>query len=358
LEKRVTIAEVARAAGVSKTTVSVVLNGGADALGIRPETQSQVLDAATSLGYTPNYAARMLRRGRTGTLTMLVQALANPFFVDMAVAARGAAEARGYELVVVDAGPLDAEVRALEHLRGGRTDGVVVATGRHHSRRPAVERLIELVDHGMPAVVLIDKSPDDRVPAIRPDVYGGSLEAMRHLVGLGHRRIAHIAMQGAEELESAPSSQGDRYRAYVDALTEAGIELDRRWLVRGPDTSAGGRGAMHDLLGVRPRPTAVFVYNDLTAIGVLRACAEAGVRVPDEVAVVSFDGIELGGFMTPALTTVENPGVDMGRRAIQTLFDLMAGQPPSEIDRVLPARLLVRESCGARAATAAGTTGR
>ena len=356
-KQRVTIAEVAKAAGVSKTTVSVVLNGSGDVVGIRPETQSQVLDAAASLGYTPNYAARMLRRGRTGTLTMLVQALANPFFVDMTVAARSAAEARGYELVVVDAGPLDAEVRALEHLRGGRTDGVVVATGRHHARQPAVDRLRELVKQGTPAVMLIDQSPDARVPAIRPDVYGGSLAAVRHLLGLGHRRIAHIALRGVEERESQPSSQGDRYRAYYTALSEAGVELDPRWVVRGVDTAPGGFASMRQLLQVRPRPTAVFVYNDLTAIGALRACAAAGVRVPDDVAVVGFDGIELGGYVTPPLTTIANPGIEMGEQAIGTLFDLMAGDRPSQIDRVLPAELLVRESCGAHRAPSFGQAG-
>ena len=355
MDKRVTIAEVARAAGVSKTTVSVVLNGGGAALGIRPQTQSQVLDAATTLGYTPNHAARMLRKGRTGILTMLVQDLANPLFVDMAVAARAAAEAKGYELEVVDAGPLEAEVRALEHLRGARTDGVIVATGRHYVRQPAVQRLLELVERGMPAVVLIDQplpgpdgGVDRRVPAIRADVFGGSLAAVRHLVGLGHRRIAHVALHGSGNLDHEPSSQGDRYRAWRQALREAGVEPVPGWLVRGPDTLAGGREMAARLLALDPRPTAAFVYNDLTAIGVLRGFAEAGVRVPDDVALVSFDGVELGAYVTPALTTVRIPGAPMAARAVETVFELMAGREVERVDQVEPAELVVRESCGAK----------
>jgi DNA-binding LacI/PurR family transcriptional regulator len=353
IDKRVTLAQVARVAGVSKTTVSVVLNGGAEALGIRAATQAQVLDAASSLGYSPNYAARMLRRGRTGILTLLVNQLANPVFVDMALTARAAAESGGYDLEVVDAGAIEAEVRALEHLRGGRADGVMVATGRHHGRRPAVDRLLDLVGQGMPAVVLIDQSPDPRVPAIRADVFGGSLEAVRHLVALGHRRIGHVTLHGAgdiaaarSELTDEPSSLGDRYRGYRQALAEADIPLDDSLLARGPDTLAGGGEAMRQLLALDSPPTAVFVFNDLPAIGAIRACFEVGVRVPDDLAIVALGGVELGAYVTPALTSVRIPAVDMANQAVQMLFDVMTGGV-SNVDRVLPARLLVRESCGA-----------
>lgn len=346
--KRVTIAEVARVAGVSKTTVSVVLNGSADVLGIRESTRAAVLESVTRLGYTPNYAARSLRRRQTNVLTLLVQDLANPCFVDIAVATRAAAVEYGYEVDVVDAGPVQAEMRALEHLRGGNADGVVIATGRHATRGPVIEALKDLVQHGMPAVMLINRSPDPSIPAIRVDVEEGAHRATMHLLGLGHRRIAHLALLGSGPIENELTSQGDRYRGFRRALRDAGVRFEKRWLVRGSDTLAGGRAMMaHLLQQPGPRPTAVLVYNDLTAIGALRALHEAGIRVPDDMALVGTDGIELGEYTTPALTTVDHPREELGRLAIETICQLLGGARPSETERVLSPKLIVRASCGA-----------
>lgn len=345
--RRVTIAEVAHAAGVSKTTVSVVLNGGANELGIRESTRTAVLDSASRLGYAPNYAARNLRRRRTNVLSLLVQDLANPWFVDIAVATRAAAAAHGFEVDVVNAGPFEAEMQALEHLRGGRADAVIVATGRHATRGPAIEALKDLVQHGLPAVMLIDRSPDPTIPAIRIDVEGGAYLAIRHLLSLGHRRIAHLALLGTHPIEDELTSQGDRYRGIQRALHDAGVAFEPRWLVRGTDTLSGGRAMMHALLETRaPRPTAVLVYNDLTAIGGLRALHEAAMRVPDDMAIVGTDGIELGEYTTPPLTTVDQPREELGRLAIATVRELLDGGSPAETERVLSTRLIVRASCG------------
>jgi DNA-binding LacI/PurR family transcriptional regulator len=350
-QRRVTIAEVARAAGVSKTTVSVVLNGSAGSVGIRPATQAAVLDTMARLGYTPNHAARSLRRRRTNVLSLLVQDLANPCFTDIAVAARAAAEARGYTLTVVGAGPAEAEVAALDHLRGGSSDAVIVATGRHGARPAALDRLLNLVRHGTPAVILLDRSPDPSVPAIRVDVEAGAHLATNHLLGLGHRRIAHLALRGARPLAEEQSSQGDRYRGYRRALDEAGLAVDPALIVRGSDTPAGGRAMVRALLeAAGPPPEAILVYNDLTAVGVLRGLAEAGLRVPEDVAVVGTDGIELGEYLTPALTTVDHPRAELGRLAVEAACDLLGGARPIATERVLPARLIVRESCGSHLA--------
>src|SRR6516164_5294590 len=136
---RVTIQHVARAVGVSTSTVSVVLNGHDRALGIREATRLAVLEASERLGYRASHTARSLRRRRTNVISLLVQALDNPCFVDIAVAARAAAEQRGYELNVVGAGPVDAELRALDHLHDEGSDGVIVATGRHSTRPAALQ---------------------------------------------------------------------------------------------------------------------------------------------------------------------------------------------------------------------------
>jgi DNA-binding LacI/PurR family transcriptional regulator len=347
--RRVTIAEVAREAGVSKTTVSVILNGSAASVGIRPSTQANVLETMARLGYAPNHAARSLRSRQTNVLTLLVQDLANPCFTDIAVAARAAAEEKGYSLNVVGAGPAEAELKALDHLRGGSSDAVIVATGRHGERPRVIEVLLDLVRHGVPAVILLDRSPDPLVPAIRVDVEAGAYLATSHLLGLGHRRIAHLALQGARALDAEQNSQGDRYRGYRRALEDAGLTVDPTLVVRGSDTPGGGRAMTRSLFeAASPPPTAILVYNDLTAVGVLRSLYELGLRVPKDVAVVGTDGIELGEYLSPALTTIDHPRAELGRLAVETVCELLGSAQPPTTDRVLPTGLIVRESCGAK----------
>jgi DNA-binding LacI/PurR family transcriptional regulator len=344
---RVTIHQVAREAGVSAATVSLVLNGRAQALGIRATTSAAVVEASSRLGYRANDAARRLRRRHNNVLSLLVQDLANPCFVDIAVAARAAAEERGYEVNVVGAGAVDAELRALERLRGDGSDAVVVATGRHSQRPAALEILRDLVSRGLPAVVLLDRSPDPRIPAIRVDVERGAALAVRHLYDLGHRRIAHLALQGVGPIAEAQTSQGDRFRGYTSALAERGIAADPAWLVQGADTVEGGYQMMNELLDrPAPRPTAALVYNDLTAIGALRALRDRGMTVPDDMAVVGTDGIELGRYINPSLTTIDHPRKQLGRLAVEAVCALIDGRPAPPIERVLPVELIVRESSG------------
>jgi DNA-binding LacI/PurR family transcriptional regulator len=325
-----------------------VLNGHDRALGIRPDTRQTVIDTALRLGYRASRVARTLRRRRSNVVALLVQDLANPCFVDIAVAARAAAEEHEYEVSIVDAGRAEAEIRALDRLRDDGSDGVIVATGRHGSRPTALKLLRELVDRGLQAVVLLDRSPDRRVPAIRVDVEAGAVLAVEHLLSLGHRRIAHLAVAGPHPIEDEQSSQGDRYRGYRSALRRAGIDPDPSWVVRGPDTLVGGCAMAHQLFDqVGPKPTAILVYNDLTAIGVLRAMADRGLRVPQDVAIVGTDGIELGQYTTPSLTTVDHPRAELGRRGVETLCALLAGTPAERTEQVLVPQLIVRESCGA-----------
>jgi DNA-binding LacI/PurR family transcriptional regulator len=352
---RVTIQHVARAVGVSTSTVSVVLNGHDRALGIREATRLAVLEASERLGYRASHAARSLRRRRTNVISLLVQALDNPCFVDIAVAAREAADRRGYELNIVGAGPVDAELRALDRLHDEGSDGVIVATGRHSTRPAALQILHDLVSHGLQAVVLLDRSPEPGVPAIRVDVELGARLAIEHLLSLGHQRIAHLALLGPGSIGAELSSQGDRYRGYRSALLAAGIDPDPAWLVRGQDTLAGGYVMMRQLLErPGPRPTAALVYNDITAIGALRALQEQGLAVPDDMALIGTDGIDLGLFTTPSLTTIDHPREEIGRCGAEAVCDLLEGRQPPRIERVFEPTLIVRESSGPPAATYKG----
>jgi DNA-binding LacI/PurR family transcriptional regulator len=198
-------------------------------------------------------------------------------------------------------------------------------------------------------VILLDRSPDPRVPAIRVDVEAGAYLAVAHLLRLGHRRIAHLALHGSGPIEAEQTSQGDRYRGYRRALAEAGSDAQPAWLVRGVDTLGGGYEMMQQLLArPGPRPTAALVYNDLTAVGALRALHDAGLAVPQDMAVIGTDGIELGRYTSPALTTIDHPRVELGRLAVEALCSQIEGGPAPETERVLPVRLIVRESCGTK----------
>jgi LacI family transcriptional regulator, repressor for deo operon, udp, cdd, tsx, nupC, and nupG len=345
--QRTTIVEVARAAGVSTTTVSVVLNESHSTVRISEATRAAVKAAAEQLGYMPNPAAQSLRRQRTAMLTLLVGGLANPFFTDIAASVRTNVAVRGYELNIVDAYLLQTELQALEQLRNGSSAGVIVATGRHGARGQAIDTLRELVRCDLPAVIMCDRSPDPAIPAIRIDDEAGAYDVTSHLLKIGHRQIAHLTARRDDLSVQASSVESDRFQGYLRALFEAGVTYDPAWMVQGEPTLSGGYALMQELLAQSgPRPTAVFCVSDLAAIGALRALYEAGIRVPEDMAVVGFDGILLGQFTTPALTTMNQPREEMGRLAAEMLFTLLEGHQPLPSEQVLAAELLVRESCG------------
>jgi LacI family transcriptional regulator len=348
--QRPTIVEVAQAAGVSITTVSVVLNERQGAVRISEATRRAVKEAADRLGYIPNQAAQSLRRRRSSVLTLLVGSLANPYFTDIAASIRAHVAVRGYELNIVEAGQAATELQALEQLRNGSSAGVIVATGRHGGRGPALAALQGLVRAGLPAVIMGDRSPDPAIPAIRLDDEAGAYEAARHLLGLGHRRIAYFSSGHGGTAEGAGSVDADRYAGYLRALREAGARADPAWVVQGEPTLAGGHGMLVELLGrPGPRPTALFCTCDLMAVGALRALYQAKLAAPQGMAVVGFDGVALGQFTIPALTTMSQPREAMGQLASELIFKLLDGEQQTPPEYVLAATLLLRESTGAAA---------
>ncbi len=329
--------DVARLAGVSKTAVSLVLNGRATHHGLSTTTQNRIRMAAEALGYTPNHAARSLRRQRTNVITFLTADLGNRYFAEVMAAAEEAARARGYVVNVISARTEDAEAEAIERLCGWVSDGFVVYGG---SARTS-ERITRLRQRGLACVVLQDPGTDEGVPCVRVDIAQGGLIATRHLLVLGHRRVAHVT-----DRRLAGHKMNDRLQGYRQALDEAGIAFDPDLVTASDNSFTGGDTAMRMLMA-RPdaRPTAVFLFNDQMAIGGLHALAALGLDVPRDVAVVGFDGTELGAFSTPELTTIDHPRAELGRLAAITLLDQIEGRAVA--GRVtLPVRLVVRVSCG------------
>jgi DNA-binding LacI/PurR family transcriptional regulator len=196
---------------------------------------------------------------------------------------------------------------------------------------------------GLVVVALQFDGDDPHIGVIRTNREAGGYVATRHLLDLGHHAIGHLTDASAYARRPAERTAG-----YRRAMAEAGIEVRPEWIVTGANTLAGGDASMRELLErPGPRPTAVFAFNDLMAIGALHALRTSGLRVPDDMAVVGFDGIDLGAFTTPELTTVEQPRSEVGQRAVGLVLDWLDGTPSGPTQVTLPVRLVVRESCGA-----------
>jgi DNA-binding LacI/PurR family transcriptional regulator len=337
--RKATGRDVAHLAGVSPAAVSLVLNGEGRRHGLTAEMHDKVRSAAATLGYVPNNAARSLRRQRTNVITFMTSELGNPYFAEIAAAAQEAALRRGYVIDIIAAGSEDAEIEAFARLRGGGTsDGLVI----HGGSARICEELRLLSTGGFGCVVVQDAGEGPSLPCVRVDLQEGARIATRHLLALGHRRVAHIT---DTRLNGRP--RNDRLSGYRLALQEAGVAFDPLLVKAGDNTLAGGAAAMWDLLAESGSlPTAVFVFNDQMAVGALHALRSLGLGVPDDMAVVGFDGIALGAFTAPPLTTIDHPRSELGRMAAETLIDLLQGKAPAMPTRTLPVKLVVRASCG------------
>jgi DNA-binding LacI/PurR family transcriptional regulator len=329
-----TIADVAERAGVSTATVSRVLAGLGRA---RPETRARVLEAARALDYRPSGIARSLRRQVTRTLGLIVTDIENPFFPELVRAVEDAARDADYAVLLCNAADdPEREAAYLDLLVERRVDGVVIAAsslGGRHKEWLSEPRL---------PVVLVNAVDDVGLPAVASDNRGGARRAVEHLLELGHRRIAHLTAPPRNV--DAP----DRLQGARDALAAAGLDPEDLVVVAGDAGVAGGERAMHDALHAAPELTAVFAYNDLMAIGAMRAIRAARRAVPRDVSVVGFDDIALAEYVDPPLTTISQQTAAMGRWAVDRLVaQLDRIEPPEEPrDRTMPVTLRVRESTG------------
>jgi DNA-binding LacI/PurR family transcriptional regulator len=337
----VTTHDVARCAGVSQATVSLVLGGNQRAR-VSAATRERVIRAAGELGYRPNILARGLARRRSYAIGVVVPDLSNPFFLDVVTGVQRVATEAGYVVLpgdVREGSPL----RHLEGLRDRRVDGVVLDGFGAQAFPPEV--LADL------KVVLIDQ-PSDRWPGVASDAEGAGRLAGEHLVGLGHRRFAF----------AGPASDVHgfrmRERGYFRVLTDAGAGLPSACLRRVPPLVRGGQEAARALFALPPaeRPTAVFCASDLIAAGVLKAALTAGISVPRELSIVGCDDIELARVLTPELTTVRVPSRELGARAARLLIRQLDGEDPWS-SRPLPVKLVVRGTTGPAPGRAADVRG-
>ena len=338
----VTIRDVARAARVSVATVSRVQNESSQ---VTEPTRRRVRMVARRLGYTPHAAARSLSTRRTSSIGVLLPDLYGEFYAELIRGIDQTAQRQGYHLLIASShnerGTIEAALQAMR----GRVDGLILMSPGSDAHLPVRD-----LPERFPVVLLScnasSRSFDSMVVANRP----GACDMVRHLLGLGHRRIAMI---------TGPSSNFDaveRWRGYRAALETAKRRRVRELEVAGDFTQASGFEACRTLLRCEPRPTAIFAGNDAMAIGALSALAEAGVAVPGEMAVAGFDDIPMARYMHPPLSTVRVDISALGERAAQRLLDAVGnGRRHHNRRETLPVTLVIRESCGGRGQPAASS---
>jgi LacI family transcriptional regulator len=331
-----TIRDVAREAGVSVATVSRVLNGSGP---VHASTRRRIQEVALRLRYTPDSAARSLITRRTHTLGVLLPDIYGEFFSEIIRGIDQAAQAAGYHLLVSSSHNERAEIEAALRTMRGRVDGLIVMS-------PDVDAaaLVANLPESTPVVLVNCAVRDAAFHEIDVDNAGGMRAMTRHLLAAGHARIAFV--RGPERNADA----AERLAGYRAALQEAGAESRAEWELPGDFTDAGGHRAGLLLLALRPRPTALMCANDSTAIGALSALREAGVRVPEEIAVTGFDDIPIARYVTPALTSVHVDIAELGIRAARALLHAVESKNRHERGReTLPASLVIRQSCGTAA---------
>jgi LacI family transcriptional regulator len=326
--------DVARLAGVSPAVVSYVTNGSHP---VGAATRARVLAAIEELGYRPNAIARSLATSRSHTIGLLLPDSSNPFFAELSSAIEDAAFEVGYTVLLGNGG--GERARELTYVRSFldyRVDGVIVCLTNDLSRSYE-----ELVSAGMPLVVTDRLTPDSPLPAVAVDNVAGARVATEHLIG--HDRQVFACITGAPHTSPAQ----DRASGWTDALVAAGIPVDRRNLAFTDFTAEAGWAAMRELLGHTPDIDAVFVASDLQAVGALRALADSGRRVGVDVSVVAFDGIRLGDYISPRLTTMAQPFDEIATALLQGLRAII--DDPAKAGhghRILSTELKIRESCG------------
>ncbi len=330
-----TIHDVAQRAGVSPITVSRVINHSGYA---SQETRERVEAAVAELGYVPNRLARSLRSKRTHTLALVITDITNPFFTTVARGVEDTASDAGYTVIFCNTDESESEEKKyLQVLLQQQVDGILLVPARS-----TLDSIDLIRKQGTPVVVLDRRLPRDvDVDTVRCENELGAYQLVRLLIELRHRRIAIL---------SGPlgvSTAEDRLAGYRRAMREADLTDEAHMVVFGSFNQASGVEMMRQLLGLDPFPTAVFAANNLIGIGALHAIQQAGLSVPNDVALVTFDDLPPTLLTMPFFTVAAQPAYEMGRRATQLLLARLANaaaEPCQEI--VLPTELIVRQSSG------------
>ena len=336
--KRVTISDVAEHAGVSKSTVSHVIN---QTRFVEEDTKQRVLEAIENLGYRPSSIARSLVSKRTKTAGLLVSDVGNPFYSEVILGVEDAAQNHGYNIFLCNTSyDIQRGMELIQSLIDKMVDGVLLM-----SSSMSIELVNELHKHHIPAVVLDWESNrvNGKAAAISIQFSEGIHKAVDHLYALGHRNFAHVS--GPLNLWTACKRRDD----FLNALEEHRILRSDVPVIEGNLRIDGGRNSIEPITKLDPRPSAVFTANDLTALGLLWAARDYGIHVPEELSIVGLDDIKLASQVTPPLTSVALPRFEIGVTAMTVLLDLISLSENNQYDyssmnRTVSTNLVIRKS--------------
>ena len=326
------IADVAKKAGVCITTVSRVLNNHTQ---VRQANREKVLQAIKELGYNPNAAARALSKGTNETLGVVIRTLNDPYWADLVERIEQAALDNGYLVVlaVVNDKDFNMEKRWARIFSEGRTDGMILV-----SPQKEADYLMDLKESDFPVVLVDNNRGDWDLPSVVVDNVEGGRLATRHLLDLGHTRIAHIV--GRTEYSAAR----DRLEGYRAAYEEVGVAVPEDLVGYGNYDFQEAQRITTEWLSLRERPTAIFAFDDVMAMAVMNAARSLGVGIPEELSLVGFDDSPVCDWLLPPLTSVRQPAEAMAEQAVSTVLRYIKNRPPRQKVCVVSPRLTVRQS--------------
>ncbi len=332
----VTIKDIARETGVSHTTVSRALRGSSL---ISDETTRRIQETALALGYLPSAAARSLKTNRSQALGIIVSSIDDPYFSEILQGIEEVAQGNHYSLFIA-ASQRDSERESaiVQAMRQHRVDGIIICSTSFSG-----ERSQQLSKHGIPIVMVNNQAAEEYRYSIYHDDVDGSRQITRHLIELGHHRIAYLGNS------SSGRTTQDRLAGFRYEMESAALSLPNEYIYEIPGSEPEkGRLAVEHFLGLPDRPTAIVCFNDMLAIGVLKTLQQLAIRVPEEISVAGFDNIVFSNYTNPPLTTFDQPKRFIGQKAAELLLSLLS--PASDIHipqhkiHVLKGRLLVRQS--------------
>ncbi|QGP92334.1 Catabolite control protein A [Neomoorella glycerini] len=328
-----TIKAIAAELGISVATVSKALNGYND---VSDETRERVLALARKQGYVPNALARGLLRKRSQTIGLILPDIRDPFFPEVARGVEDAANERGYRVIYCNTDrDQEKELAAVRNLLEKRVDGFILNGNYLQSGYLEWLRAREV-----PFVLLRRRLAATEISFVDVDNISGAYMATTHLIRLGHRQIGFINLP-VTSYAHAPRGEG-----FQKAMADYGLEVNDRWVREGDYTTPGGCRLALDILGSMERPTAIFAANDRMALGILEAAGQLGLKVPGDLAVIGYDGLEIGELSFIGLSTVSQPRYEMGYLSLELLANMIEGQETPGRQVILPVQMTVRRTCG------------
>ncbi len=306
----VSIKDIARLAGVSHSTVSRALRNSPL---IPTQTTKRIQEIAAREGYSPSAIARSLVSNKTHAIGVVVTSIADPFNGEVVAGIEELANEHGYTVILANSqGDPEHEIAVVRSFQARRVDGILVASSRVGALHSTL-----LAELKIPIVLLNNQHPSEFVHSVSFDNEAGAYQAAKHLVELGHKRIAYLGD------EFGLHSDAERYRGYSSLMTDAGLSLDDQLVAHGDGKPEGAQVAAQRLLGISDAPTAILCYNDMSALGVMSEATKRGIRIPDDLSITGFDDIFFAPYLWPPLTTVRQPMKELGRSALALMLALL-----------------------------------